>query len=81
MKRIIVAALAALSLAGCATHAAIADLESDKVVVRASGNDGNVIRRQADAGCAVHKKRATPISHQCLDSYCITVDYLFACID
>lgn len=77
MNKVLLVAM--LVLAGCATQAAVVDLETDKAVIRATGNDRAIINRTARNACRVHGKKAKAISYSCLDSYCITVDYLYAC--
>ena len=74
----------ALSLAflitGCATTAVISDLESDKVLVQGSGGDMSIINAEARRGCAIHGKTASAaISWTCVDQYCMTKRYLYAC--
>ena len=80
MRKLFISAGLTLILAGCATQAVISDLETDKVKVVASGNDGTVIMAAARKGCAVHKRTPVSISRRCLDNYCINVEYLFACV-
>jgi len=70
---------AAVLVVGCATHAVISDIATDKVKVVASGNDTNVIMAQAREGCSHYKRIPVAISKRCLDQYCIQSEYLFAC--
>ena len=79
MKALIFIAAIAVLLAGCQTRAVIADLEEDKVIVQATGNDMSVIRAKAREGCAIHNRYPVEISFNCLDGYCMQKNYLFAC--
>ena len=81
MKQLLLAALISFAVSGCATHAVISDLEDDKVVVQASGNDMNVIDAEAQKGCAIHDRTAVAISSTCADYYCTVRHYLYACKD
>ena len=74
-----VVAGAVLWLGGCATKAVISDLQTDKVVVQASGSDMSVIEAEARKGCAIYKRHPIPISKRCLDNLCMQTAYLFAC--
>lgn len=69
----------AVLLMGCATKAVISDLETDKVIVQATGSDMSVITAEARRGCAIHGRVPVQISYRCLDAYCIKTEYLFAC--
>ena len=69
----------AVLLTGCATSAVISDLEEDKVIVEARGNNAAVIDAEARRGCAIHGRTAVPISKKCIDEYCIRAQHLFAC--
>ena len=74
------ALLLALALSGCATHAVISDLEDDKVIVQADGNDMKVINAEAEKGCAIHGRDAVgSISSTCADYYCTIENHLYAC--
>jgi hypothetical protein len=68
-----------LALAACAPHAAIIDLEDDKVLVEASGDDEALVVEEARRGCAIHGRIAVPLSSWCLDAVCSHAHYLFAC--
>ena len=74
-------ALLALSLAlgGCAPSAAIVDVEEDKVLVRATGDEDALAAQEAQRGCAVYGRQAVPLSAWCLDALCSSAHYLFAC--
>jgi hypothetical protein len=68
----------AFAVSGCASPV-IYDLESDKVMVQATGDDA-ATRHTADEGCTIHGRKAVgPLSQRCLDGYCINKVYLFAC--
>jgi hypothetical protein len=70
----------AVSAVGCATTALVADLEQDKAVIQATGGDMRVINREARNACAIHNRDAQgPLSKRCVDQYCITAQYLYAC--
>lgn len=79
MRRWATMLVAGCVLAGCQTSAVISDLEEDKVVVQASGNDETVIYAKAREGCQIHGRVPVAISSRCLDGYCIQSEYLFAC--
>lgn len=66
-----------LVVSGRATQPAIADLEEDKVLVEAWGSENAVIVEEAQFGCAIHARRAVPLSSWCLEAVCS--DCLFAC--
>jgi hypothetical protein len=68
----------AVAVSGCA-QAVIADLEEDKVIVEASGNDHSLIQAEARKGCQIHGREPVSISYSCMDQYCIRARYLFAC--
>jgi len=78
MKCCAIVVAAILTLSGCAS-AVISDLEDDKVIVQAQYADMQMIKAEAQTGCAVHGKEAVPISQWCVDRYCSTKNYLFAC--
>ena len=71
--------LALLMLAGCATNAVISDLEQDKVIVQATGNDQAVIDAKAREGCALHGRKPVAVSYRCLDGWCTQKEFLYAC--
>ena len=72
-----------LLIGGCGgpfqTIAVISDLDEDKVIVTAEGGDMRIIDAEAMRGCAIHDRVAERISSRCLDAYCYTKDYLYAC--
>lgn len=68
-----------LALAGCAPSAAIVDIEEDKVVVSATGDEDALAAQEAQRGCAVYGRTAVPLSAWCLDAICSRAHYLFAC--
>jgi len=70
---------AAIFLSGCVTKAVISDLESDKVIVQATGNDMAIIMAEARRGCSMHGRVPQEVSYRCLDNYCVQKEYLFAC--
>jgi hypothetical protein len=77
--RIFALALAFL-ITSCGTTAVISDLESEKVIVQATGGDMSIINAEARRGCAMHNKTASAmISWTCVDGYCVTKRYLYAC--
>ena len=76
---LLVMPMVVLLVAGCATRAVISDLEEDKVIVQASGNDMSVIMAEARRGCRIHNRRPVQISYTCMDKYCLGKQYLFAC--
>jgi hypothetical protein len=78
-RKIVFALLAAVCIAGCSTTAVISDLQTDKVIVQADGNNLSVIEAEARRGCAIHNRRPVPISHRCLDHFCTQMAYLYAC--
>jgi hypothetical protein len=68
-------------LAGACASPFIYDLESDKVMVQSQSDDAATMHT-ADEGCGIHGRTAVgPLSHRCLDGYCINKVYLFACRD
>lgn len=77
--KIAILILAAATLSGCATQAVIADLEDDKVIVQAQGNDMTVINAEAQRGCQMHGKTARQVSKACLNGWCTAANYLYAC--
>lgn len=81
MRHVLILAALSIVLAGCVTQAVVSDLESDKVKVRATGNDMAVIMAEARRGCAMHGRTPRQVSFVCLDNYCINKEYLFACIE
>ena len=78
-KSIAALSIIVVALSGCATRAVISDLEEDKVKVQATGNDMSVIMAEASNGCSIHDRKPISISNRCLDNYCVTKEYLFAC--
>jgi hypothetical protein len=66
-------------LAACAPHAAIVDVEEDKVLIEATGDEDALALREAQRGCAVYGRTAVPLSAWCLDALCSSARYLFAC--
>ncbi len=63
-------------LTGCAASAVISDLEEDKVIVQATGNDMSFIDSKAREGCGFHGRYPVPVSFRCVDGYCIQKAYL-----
>jgi hypothetical protein len=78
MKNTALYLVSSLVVTGCAS-AVISDLEDDKVIVQGTYADAAMVKAEADAGCSIHGKQAVPISQRCLDGYCTTRSYLFAC--
>jgi hypothetical protein len=77
-KTILVIALLA-GIAGCTFTPAIADLESDKVVIQYGGGDLSVVNAEAQRGCSIHSKTAEgPVSSWLLSNYGPS-QYLYAC--
>jgi len=70
-----------LVLSGCATHAWIHELREDQVRVRVRGNNANVVRAEAQRGCRMHGRTAEPVQVLCVDSYCVTQEVIFACVE
>ena len=80
MRRLCLSTLCALALTGCGMGSAvISDLEDDKVIVQGTYANAAMIQAEADQGCAIHGKQAISISSRCIDRYCSTRNYLFAC--
>lgn len=69
----------AFGIAACTTHPVIADLEEDKVIIQARGNDISAVQAEARKGCQIHGREPVSISYSCLDEYCFKKQYLFAC--
>lgn len=78
-RKILLAIAAGLFLGSCGTTAVISDLQTDKVVVQATGSDMAVIESEARKGCAIHRRHPVPISKRCLDHFCNQTAYLYAC--
>ena len=73
------AATAALGLAGCA-HPAINDIDDSHVKVFVPlGSSAQEVTAEAARGCAVYTKTAVPISQSCADQNCFHKQALFAC--
>ena len=82
MKRLLALGVCLLAASGCATDVGIADLETDKVIVRAGEfASDEAVMAEARRGCAIHKRTARAISATCIDSYCTYKDHLFACVE
>ena len=81
----IVAVLSVAALTGCvAAPAIIADLETDKVIVQGGmGTTEEDIYLKAVEGCRIHGRHPTamPLSHVCVDDYCIQTKHLFPCVE
>ena len=70
----------AAALGGCAAPAVISDLEDDKVIVQGNQHTSQEdVAKKAAEGCAVHGRKAVPISQWCAGSYCSVKRHLFAC--
>ncbi len=84
MKLILKLLITGALLAACTSApAVISDLESDKVFVQTGLGTTEVdADAKANEGCAMHGRQASePISHQCLDQYCFSKRFLYACIE
>jgi len=79
MNRFSISGAIGLFLTGCTGSAVITDLAQDKVAVQATYANQNQVRAEADRGCAMHGRRAVPVSDKCLDSTCTSQSFLFAC--
>ena len=77
--RIACAALVLFFLAGCSRPAVIADIEEDKVIVQQGLlTSMEAVMAEAERGCALHGRRAQPISTRPTPNY-VTL-HLFACV-
>jgi hypothetical protein len=81
MSRFSTIALAALALAGCETTTAVTSVATDHVRVQAVGDDVAPVNATAERACALYKRKPVAMSYRCLDGYCITKEYLFACTE
>ncbi len=80
MRRLAIVIVCALAAGGCAAPAVIADLETDKVIVQGNEyTDEDAIAAKAAEGCAVHGRKAVPVSKWCTGAYCSAKRFLFAC--
>jgi len=77
----LIAVAACLSIVGCAVPAVIADIEHDKVIVQAHEfmTDPAAVQAEAERGCALHGRRAVPISTRPAGNFVEL--HLFACHD
>jgi hypothetical protein len=76
-----VVVMAAFALLGACASAAISDIATDKVKVKATGNDQKLIMAEAEKGCAIYKRVPVALSKRCVDAYCTKSEFLFACQD
>jgi hypothetical protein len=78
----LMAVLAAALASGCASAPIIADLETDKAVIQQTLGNMETVQQEAAQACAIHHRKALgPLSQKCMDEYCFTKQYLFACTD
>ena len=69
-----------LILAGCKSPAIIADIETDKVIVQQDlFTPMDAVFAEAERGCALHGRRAQPISTRAAPNYVKL--HLFACVE
>ena len=82
MKHLLAPIVCLLAVSGCASDAVIADLETDKVIVRAgAAAKDETVMAEAQRGCSIHNRTAKAISSSCLGQYCTYKDHLFACME
>ena len=68
-------------VAGCqATPPVISEINDSSVKVQGGmGTTDQDYRSKAREGCGIYSKTEVPISHVCLDQYCLRKEVLFAC--
>jgi hypothetical protein len=74
-------AISALTVCACASQPVISDINDSSIKVQASFTDNSRgdVSAVANNGCGNYGKNAVPISYRCLDGYCISKEFLFAC--
>jgi hypothetical protein len=70
----------ALVTAACAAPAVISDINDSSLKIQVNSyTPESEIAQKAREGCAIYDKTPVPISHRCMDGYCISKELLFAC--
>jgi hypothetical protein len=74
------AVVAALATAACAAPAVISDINDSSLKIQVNNlTPETEIAQKAREGCGLYNKTPVPISHRCMDGYCMSKEILFAC--